>query len=62
MCMTISKEPLGSKLKVDKNVMQQIMSFKYLELAVGNDGDVTKEVNIQTMKFARKSGFSKIGT
>lgn len=54
--LTISKEPLRSKLSVDNNTIEQVMSFNYLGANTSSTRSLNEEVRTQAMKAAAISG------
>ena len=54
--MTISKEPICSKLELDGKMVEQEMGFNYLGVNNTSSGNLVKEIKVQAQKAARVVG------
>lgn len=54
--MTMSKDPLGSKLGVENQSMEQGIQTKYVGITITNSGMSPQEPKAQVMKSNRMSG------
>ncbi|XP_044744651.1 uncharacterized protein LOC123306625 [Coccinella septempunctata] len=54
--VVISKEPIRCKLEIDGQMMEQVMSVKYLGIKLTYNNDIKEEVREQTMKATRIAG------
>lgn len=57
--LVIAKEPIRCKLAVKDEIIEQVMSFKYLGVEISSSQDRKKEVQDQINKAARISGCLK---
>ncbi|XP_050447499.1 uncharacterized protein LOC126849579 [Cataglyphis hispanica] len=57
--LVIAKEPIRCKLAVNDEIIEQVMSFKYLGVEISSNQDRKKEVQGQIDKAARISGCLK---
>lgn len=55
--MVISKEPIKCKLMVNDKTIEQVMAYKYLGIETSSDRNIIKEVQAQTNKANRISGY-----
>lgn len=55
--MVISKEPIKCKLMVNDKTIEQVMIYKYLGIETSSDRNIIKEVQAQTNKANRISGY-----
>lgn len=54
--VVISKEPIRCKLEIDGQMIEQVMSVKYLGIKLTYNNDIEEEVREQTMKANRIAG------
>ncbi|XP_050457558.1 uncharacterized protein LOC126854663 [Cataglyphis hispanica] len=57
--LVIAKEPIRCKLTINDEIIEQVMSFKYLGVEISSNQDRKKEVQGQIDKAARISGYLK---
>lgn len=55
-CLVTSKNPVRCKLEVDGNIIEQVMTFRYLGVNVSGYGDIENEVRQQVNKANRVAG------
>ena len=54
--MTVRKEPIRCKLKIDGRMVEQVMEFNYLGVNITSSGNLLKEIKTQAQKAARVAG------